>query len=262
MMPAVRLAVELDAPHLRSVNVRRGPAGFFGTPVFERRLTRKMAEASSRPRRVPQCRHAGAGIEAEGEILEGSPRKRSPSTCAGDRSAKGRSSSVRDGASSGAVSRARSCVLPDRLYSSCGQNSSDYGLVRLFAADEGAQTLMLLATGGPAVEARQRRQRTPRRRADGRCQRRARNPARGPDRRPRADRRASSASSSPGGCAMTSRLRRLLGARPERLDRHHLSRDSDRIRGALAKAIAEDAVVGVPPPTPASSRTRSPTEHA
>jgi nucleotide-binding universal stress UspA family protein len=41
---AVRLAVELNAP-LTFVYVRRGPAGFLGTPVFERRLTRKMAEA-------------------------------------------------------------------------------------------------------------------------------------------------------------------------------------------------------------------------
>jgi hypothetical protein len=33
---AVRLAVELNAP-LTFVYVRRGPAGFLGTPVFERR---------------------------------------------------------------------------------------------------------------------------------------------------------------------------------------------------------------------------------
>jgi nucleotide-binding universal stress UspA family protein len=82
---AVRLAVELNAP-LTFVYVRRGPAGFFGTPVFERRLTRKMAEA----RRVVDHALRGAaraGIEAEGEILEGSPRKRIVEF-AGDRSAR------------------------------------------------------------------------------------------------------------------------------------------------------------------------------
>jgi nucleotide-binding universal stress UspA family protein len=71
---AVRLAVELNAP-LTFVYVRRGPAGFLGTPVFERRLTRKMAQA----RRVIDHALRGAaraGVEAEGEILEGSPRKR------------------------------------------------------------------------------------------------------------------------------------------------------------------------------------------
>jgi nucleotide-binding universal stress UspA family protein len=71
---AVRLAVELNAP-LTFVYVRSGPAGFLGTPVFERRLTRKMAEA----RRVIDHALRGAaraGVEAEAEILEGSPRKR------------------------------------------------------------------------------------------------------------------------------------------------------------------------------------------
>ena len=82
---AVRLAVELNAP-LTFVYVRRGPAGFFGTPVFDRRLTRRMAEA----RRVVDHALRGAaraGIEAEGEILEGSPRKRIVEF-AGDRSAR------------------------------------------------------------------------------------------------------------------------------------------------------------------------------
>ena len=71
---AVRLAVELSAP-LTFVYVRRGPAGFLGTPVFDRRLTRKMAKA----RRVIDHALRGAaraGVEAEGEILEGSPPKR------------------------------------------------------------------------------------------------------------------------------------------------------------------------------------------
>ena len=66
--------MELNAP-LTFVYVRRGPAGILGTPVFERRLTRKMAEA----RRVIEHALRGAarvGVEAEGEILEGSPRKR------------------------------------------------------------------------------------------------------------------------------------------------------------------------------------------
>jgi nucleotide-binding universal stress UspA family protein len=71
---AVRLAVELNAP-LLFVYVRRGPAGFLGTPVFERRLTRKMAEAR---RVIDLALHdaARAGVEAEGEILEGTPPKR------------------------------------------------------------------------------------------------------------------------------------------------------------------------------------------
>ena len=71
---AVRLAIELNAP-LTFVYVRRGPAGFLGTPVFERRLARKMAKA----RRVIDhaLRDAArVGVAAEGEILEGSPAKR------------------------------------------------------------------------------------------------------------------------------------------------------------------------------------------
>jgi nucleotide-binding universal stress UspA family protein len=82
---AVRLAAKLNAP-LTFVYVRRGPPGFLGTPVFERRLTRKMAEA----RRVIDDALRGAaqaGVAAEGEILEGSPRKRIVEF-AGDRSAR------------------------------------------------------------------------------------------------------------------------------------------------------------------------------
>jgi nucleotide-binding universal stress UspA family protein len=81
---AVRLAYELNAP-LTFVYVRRGPAGFLGTPVFERRLARRMAEA----RRIIDGALRGAaraGVAAEGEILEGSPRKRIVEF-AGDRSA-------------------------------------------------------------------------------------------------------------------------------------------------------------------------------
>ena len=147
---AVRLAVESDAP-LTFVYVRRGPAGFFGTPVFERRLTRKMAEA----RRVIDravCHAARAGIEAEGEILEGSPRKRIVEF-ANDRSARlivvgSRRHRLGRSVSRAVVRAARRPVLVAR------QGQLDYGLARLFAADEGAQTLMLLATGGAAVEAR------------------------------------------------------------------------------------------------------------
>jgi nucleotide-binding universal stress UspA family protein len=81
---AVRLAAKLNAP-LTFVYVRRGPPGFLGTPVFERSLARKMAEA----RRVIDGALRGAaqaGVVAEGEILEGSPRKRIVEF-AGDRSA-------------------------------------------------------------------------------------------------------------------------------------------------------------------------------
>jgi nucleotide-binding universal stress UspA family protein len=71
---AVTLAGELDAP-IVFVYVRRGPAGFLGTPVYQRRLTAKLA----RGRHVLD--HAvsvagAAGINAEGEILEGRARRR------------------------------------------------------------------------------------------------------------------------------------------------------------------------------------------
>ena len=73
---AIRLGVELDAPVV-FVYVRRGPAGFFGAPVYQRRLTKEM----SRARRVLDhalAVAAGAGVNAEGEILAGSPRRRIP----------------------------------------------------------------------------------------------------------------------------------------------------------------------------------------
>ena len=82
---AVRLAAKLQAP-LTFVYVRRGPPGFLGTPFFERSLARKMAEA----RRAIGAALRGAacaGVAAEGEILEGSPRKRIVEF-AGDRSAR------------------------------------------------------------------------------------------------------------------------------------------------------------------------------
>ena len=64
----------MNAP-LVFVYVRRGPAGFLGTPVYQRRLT----AATARARRVLDRAlgaAARAGVAAEGEILEGPPRKR------------------------------------------------------------------------------------------------------------------------------------------------------------------------------------------
>lgn len=71
---AVRLAAELAAP-LLFVFVRRGPAGFFGSPVYQRRLTKALAGASRVLDRALRAA-AHAGVDAEGEILEGSPRRR------------------------------------------------------------------------------------------------------------------------------------------------------------------------------------------
>ena len=71
---AVSLASELDAP-IVFVYVRRGPPGILGTPVNERRLSRELARA----RRAIDGALAiagRAGVPAEGEILEGSPRRR------------------------------------------------------------------------------------------------------------------------------------------------------------------------------------------
>jgi nucleotide-binding universal stress UspA family protein len=82
---AVRLAVELSTP-IVFVYVRRGPASVFGAPVYQRRLTTEMARA----RRVLHRARAvadSAGVPAEGEILEGSPRRRI-SEFARDRSAR------------------------------------------------------------------------------------------------------------------------------------------------------------------------------
>ena len=74
VVEAVRLAAELSAP-IVFVYVRRGPPGFFGAPVYQRRLTAKLARAR-------QVLHEalvvadGAGVPAETEVLEGSPRQR------------------------------------------------------------------------------------------------------------------------------------------------------------------------------------------
>jgi nucleotide-binding universal stress UspA family protein len=71
---AVRLGRELDAP-IVFVYVRRGPAGFFGAPVYQRRLTKAMARAHRVLDRALEVA-ASAGVQAEAEILEGSPRRR------------------------------------------------------------------------------------------------------------------------------------------------------------------------------------------
>jgi nucleotide-binding universal stress UspA family protein len=71
---ALRLAGELNAP-ITFVYVRRGPAGYVGAPVYQRRLSKEMARA----RRVVDRALAiaeDAGVASEGEILEGSPRRR------------------------------------------------------------------------------------------------------------------------------------------------------------------------------------------
>jgi nucleotide-binding universal stress UspA family protein len=71
---AVQLATELKT-RIVFVYVRRGPAGFLGAPLYQGRLTAAMA----RGRRVLDRALAIAargGVRAEGEILEGSPRRR------------------------------------------------------------------------------------------------------------------------------------------------------------------------------------------
>jgi nucleotide-binding universal stress UspA family protein len=71
---AVRLAVELNAG-LTFVYVRRGPLGLLGAPAYQRRLTAKLARASRVLDRALRTA-ARAGVDAEAEILEGSPQKR------------------------------------------------------------------------------------------------------------------------------------------------------------------------------------------
>jgi nucleotide-binding universal stress UspA family protein len=71
---AVRLGAELDAPVV-FVYVRRGPAGFLGEPVYQRRLSAAIEQAR---RALDHAEHAAAlaSVVAEGEILEGSPHQR------------------------------------------------------------------------------------------------------------------------------------------------------------------------------------------
>ena len=71
---AVSLGRELDAPVVFAY-VRRGPAGFLGEPVYQRRLTKAMARAHRVIDRALDVA-ASAGVHAEAEILEGSPRRR------------------------------------------------------------------------------------------------------------------------------------------------------------------------------------------
>jgi len=71
---AIRLSGELSAP-IAFVYVRRGPAGFFGAPVYQRRLTKEMARAGRVLDRALAVANS-AGVQAEGAILEGSPRRR------------------------------------------------------------------------------------------------------------------------------------------------------------------------------------------
>jgi nucleotide-binding universal stress UspA family protein len=71
---AVNLAGELDAP-IVFVYVRRGPAGFLGVPVYQRRLTKEMARGRGVLDEALEAA-AAAGVDAESEILEGAPRRR------------------------------------------------------------------------------------------------------------------------------------------------------------------------------------------
>jgi nucleotide-binding universal stress UspA family protein len=71
---AVHLGRELGRP-LVFVYVRHGPAGFWGSPVYQGRLTAEM----SRARRALETALAAAeraGVPAESEILEGKPQRR------------------------------------------------------------------------------------------------------------------------------------------------------------------------------------------
>jgi nucleotide-binding universal stress UspA family protein len=71
---AVKLAAELNAP-LVFVYVRRGPPGFLGKPFFQRSLTVKMTRARRAVDRALRAA-AQAGVDAQGEVLEGAPCKR------------------------------------------------------------------------------------------------------------------------------------------------------------------------------------------
>ena len=71
---ALRLGDELEAPVV-FVHVRRAPRGFLGTPFYERRL----AADTARARHVLDGDLAladEAGVPADSEVLEGSPRRR------------------------------------------------------------------------------------------------------------------------------------------------------------------------------------------
>ena len=71
---AVDLARELEAP-IVFVYVRRGPPGFFGSPLYQTRLTGEMTRARGAvAEAVAEAERAG--VEAAGEVLEGSPKRR------------------------------------------------------------------------------------------------------------------------------------------------------------------------------------------
>jgi nucleotide-binding universal stress UspA family protein len=71
---AVVLAAELEAP-LVFVYVRRGPPPFLGAPFYQRRLRKEMRRAR---RVLDRALHVArlAEVDAEAEILEGSPQRR------------------------------------------------------------------------------------------------------------------------------------------------------------------------------------------
>jgi nucleotide-binding universal stress UspA family protein len=71
---AIALASELEAP-LVFVHVRPKVPFFLGAPLYQRRLTRNMARAQSILDRALGSAKA-AGLDAESEILEGTPRRR------------------------------------------------------------------------------------------------------------------------------------------------------------------------------------------
>jgi nucleotide-binding universal stress UspA family protein len=71
---AVDLAAELEAP-LVFAYVRRAPAGVLGTPVYQNRLTTENERARRVLDRALQIANT-AEVEAEAEILEGSPGRR------------------------------------------------------------------------------------------------------------------------------------------------------------------------------------------
>jgi len=71
---AMRLAGEMKT-RIVFVYVRRGPAGFLGAPVYERRLTAKMKKGRRVLDRALRFA-ARAGVIAEGELLEGAPGRR------------------------------------------------------------------------------------------------------------------------------------------------------------------------------------------
>ena len=71
---AVELADDLGAP-LVFVHVRRPPASFLGAPAYQRRLTRDMARARLVLAAALDVARA-AGVDAEAEIIEGSPPRR------------------------------------------------------------------------------------------------------------------------------------------------------------------------------------------